>query len=99
MIKLSKNELDIVIDILKKHIPNFEIFVFGSRYKGNTHEHSDLDLAIKGPDKIDLLLIADIRDDFQNSLLPFRVDIIDFNGVSPEFQNVILNNSIVLKMN
>lgn len=99
MINLKKNELDIVIGILKKHVPNFEIFVFGSRYKGNTHKHSDLDLAIKGPGKIDLLLMADIRDDFQNSDLSFRVDLVDFNGISSEFQNVILMNSTLLKIN
>jgi len=100
MIKINKNELDIVIGILKKYVPTFEIFVFGSRINGNIHEHSDLDLAIKTTaGKIDLLLMADIRDAFQSSNLPFRVDIIDFNRASPEFQKVILNNSVLLKIN
>lgn len=98
MIKLSEKELDIVVTILKKYVPNFEIFIFGSRYNGNTHEHSDLDIAIKGREKIDLLRFAELRDDFQNSDLPFRVDLIDFNRISPEFQSIILNNSIILNL-
>ncbi|MBS4026156.1 MAG: nucleotidyltransferase domain-containing protein [Clostridia bacterium] len=98
MIKLSKNDLQIVKTIFKNHVPNFEVFVFGSRVNGNIHDHSDLDIALKGPDKIDLLLLADIKDEFQNSDVPFRVDIIDFNRVSPEFQKVILNNHFLLKL-
>ncbi len=98
MIKLSEKELEIVVNILKKHTSSFEILVFGSRYNGNVHDHSDLDLAIKGPHKIDILYIADIRDEFQNSDLPFRVDIVDFNSISPEFQAVILKNSVSLKI-
>jgi len=99
MIKLTKSELNIVISILKKHVPNFNIYVFGSRYNGKTHEHSDLDIAIKGPGKLDIFLLANIRDDFQASDLTFRVDIVDFNRVSPDFQKIILNNSILLTLN
>ncbi|MFZ7101386.1 MAG: nucleotidyltransferase family protein [Peptococcaceae bacterium] len=96
MIKLSERELDIVRTILNKHVPTFEVFVFGSRYQGNVHESSDLDIAIKGPAKLDLLLLANIRDEFQSSELSFRVDLLDFNRISPEFQDIILNNSICL---
>ncbi|KUO49286.1 MAG: hypothetical protein APF76_15900 [Desulfitibacter sp. BRH_c19] len=92
MIKLSEKELQLVKNILKNYVHDFEVLVFGSRVNGNTHEHSDLDIALRGPDKIDLLLLADIKDEFQNSDLPFRVDIIDFNRISPEFQKVILEN-------
>ena len=98
MIKLTDKELEIVMAILRKHIPTFEILVFGSRYNGNTHDHSDLDLAIKGPHKVDILSMADLRDEFQNSHLPFRVDIVDFNSISPEFQEVILKTSVSLKI-
>jgi predicted nucleotidyltransferase len=96
MIKLNEKDLDIVLNILRKHVPNYDVYIFGSRYNGNVHEHSDLDIAIKGPEKIDLLLMADIKDDFQESDLPFRVDIIDFNNISSEFQKIILDNSQLL---
>jgi predicted nucleotidyltransferase len=98
MIKLSEKELQLVKNILKNYVSNFEVLVFGSRVSGNTHEHSDLDIALKGPDKIDLLLLADIKDELQNSDLPFRVDIIDFNRISAEFQKVISSNHSILKL-
>lgn len=92
MIKLSENELRTVKNILKNYASNYEVLVFGSRVAGNTHEYSDIDIALRGTDKIDLLVLAAIKDEFQNSDLPFRVDIIDFNRVSSEFQAVILSN-------
>lgn len=98
MIKLSEKELRLVKNILKNCASNYEVLVFGSRVNGNTHEHSDLDIALRGSDKIDLLLLADIKDEFQNSDLRFRVDIIDFNRISTEFQKVILSSYAILQL-
>ena len=92
MIKLSEKELRIVKDILKNYASDYEVLVFGSRVAGNTHEYSDLDIAFKGTDKIDLLVLAAIKEEFQNSDIPFRVDVIDFNRISSEFQSIILKN-------
>jgi len=98
MIKLSGKELRLVKNILKNYASNFEVLIFGSRVNGNTHKHSDLDIALRGPDKIDLLLLAEIKDEFQNSDLSFRVDIIDFNRISAEFQTIILSNYSILEL-
>ncbi len=99
MIKLNGKELRLVKNILKSYASNFEVLIFGSRVNGNTHKHSDLDIALRGPDKIDLLLLAEIKDEFQDSDLSFRVDIIDFNRISSEFQTIILSNSSILELN
>lgn len=96
MIKLSEKELTIVTQILKKHIPNHNFFIFGSRAKGNVHEYSDLDIAIEGNGKLDLLTLANLRDEFQDSNLPFRVDLVDLNNISPEFKVIIQNTCVPL---
>jgi len=89
VIRISENEYATVRSILKKHIPNCEVRAFGSRYKQTSKEHSDLDLAVVGDQKIPASIIDDLREDFQNSDLPWRVDVLDYRAVSNEFQKVI----------
>ena len=98
MISLTEKELEIVVSILKKYASGLEILIFGSRHTGNTHPHSDLDIALRGNTQIDILVLADIRDAFQESNLPFRVDIVDFNRICPDFQEIILASSTPLEI-
>lgn len=89
MIKVRDDQLEIIIDILNKYVPNCEVRAYGSRYKGDSKEYSDLDLAIVGKEKLDRKLLMDLREAFEESNLPFRVDVLDWNGISEEFRNVI----------
>ena len=36
-----------------------------------------------GEDKLDWIMVEDIKEAFQESDLPFRVDILDWNAISP----------------
>lgn len=89
MIKATKNELKIISDILRKFVPCCEVRVFGSRYNGNAKKYSDLDLAIVSKDTSDSNVISDMKDAFEESDLPYRVDLLDWNTISPEFKKVI----------
>ena len=90
MIELTKEDLKIVKDILKKHIPDREVWVIGSRVTGKVKSYSDLDLVILGDKALTLNEDGNLREDFQNSDLPFRVDIIDWNTTSESFKKIIL---------
>jgi predicted nucleotidyltransferase len=89
MISVTEHEYKIIIDILNKYVPNCEVRAFGSRYKWTARDHSDLDLAIVGDIKIDMNLLFDIKEAFQESDLVFRVDVLNWQAISPEFQKVI----------
>jgi len=89
MIDISEKELHIISDILHKFVPDCEVRVFGSRYNGTVKEYSDLDCAIVGKEKLDWKLIADIKEAFEESDLPYRVDLLDWNAITPEFRNTI----------
>lgn len=89
MINVTNEELKIILDILKKYVLDCEVRVFGSRVNGISRNSSDLDLAIVGNNKLDFRLINDLTEAFQESDLPFRVDILDWHTISPEFQKVI----------
>lgn len=89
MINVSEIQLRIIVDIIKRYVPHSEVRAYGSRYKGTAKVYSDLDLSIVGDDKLDLIMLGDIEEAFQESDLPFRVDILDWNAISPEFKKVI----------
>jgi uncharacterized protein len=80
MIDLSQHELDVVRSILERFVPDTEIIVFGSRIHGTAKPWSDLDLAIKPKSPLDWKLLGEIKEVFQESELPFRVDILDWNN-------------------
>ena len=50
---------------------------------------SDLDLAIKTKSALDWKLLAEIKETFQESELPFRVDILDWNEITESFRKAI----------
>jgi len=87
--QISDAEIKIILDIIKKHVPNCEVWIFGSRYHGTAKESSDLDLVVIGEYKLSLLQMADLRYAFQESDLLFSVDIIDWNKISKTFQSAI----------
>jgi len=89
MIDVSPNHLDIVLTILAKYVPECEVRVYGSRHTGTAKRYSDLDIALVGHEKLDWRVMAAIKEVFQESELPFRVDILDWYNTSAEFRKVI----------
>jgi type I restriction enzyme S subunit len=92
MIALSNLELKIINDILQANVPNCKVKAFGSRIKGEFKENSDLDLAIVGNEKLGFSKMGELRLSFEESDLPFRVDILDYNSISENFRNIIDRN-------
>jgi type I restriction enzyme S subunit len=86
MICISEDELTIIQDILKNHAPECEARVFGSRYKWTSSDYSDLDLALIEKTKLGVSRLDRIRNAFEESDLPFRVDVRDWHCLTEEFQ-------------
>lgn len=91
MIAVSDYEMEIIQNIIKKHATDCTVLAFGSRYKWTNKDYSDLDLAFVKPDgeKVGHSRIFDIKEEFEESDLPFKVDVLDYHAVSPEFQAII----------
>ncbi len=66
-----------------------EVRAFGSRVNGTTKSYSDLDLAVVGSGKLSDDTLRCLKEAFEESDLPFRVDVLDWNATSPGFQKVI----------
>lgn len=89
MISVAPEHLAIVREILHRHVPGREARVFGSRITGTFKPYSDLDIALVGPEPVAPAVMDRLREDFQQSDLPFRVDLIDWQTITPEFRAVI----------
>ena len=90
MIKATPEQLSIINGILAAHVPGVEARAFGSRVIGTPKDYSDLDLALVGAAKLEAAVMENLREAFEESDIPYRVDILDWNSISKEFQKVIL---------
>src|ERR1044071_2083465 len=80
----------LVREILAEHLPaQAQIWVFGSRATGRAWRYSDLDLAIDAGRKLTLDETAMLREAFSESDLPYRVDVVDWHGISDSFRGII----------
>lgn len=89
MIDIRKQDLKTIKDILQKHIPDYQVRVFGSRVNGAAQVSSDIDLVIVGKKELTRRQKVNLKYAFEESRLPFRVDIADWQKISPEFKEII----------
>ncbi len=91
-IDIEERHYKIVVDILSHHLePTDKVFVFGSRAKFTAKKYSDLDLAIIS--NANLYALAEV---FEDSDLPFTVDVLDYNKIPQHFRDEIDNFYILL---
>ena len=94
---IAPEYMAIVQAVLKKNVPQRIVWAFGSRVKGTAKPYSDLDLAVVGDTPLSWMELAGLADDFSNSDLPWKVDIVDWANTSEEFRKVILARKIEIQ--
>lgn len=87
----------IVRDILQRHVPQHAVWAFGSRAKWTAKEYSDLDLAIITDSPLPLATSAALAEDFSESDLPWKVDIVDWAETSETFRKIIERDRVVVQ--
>ena len=73
-----------------------KVFIFGSRAIGKARKFSDIDIGIKSEKEINTLLLSDIKEAFEESNIPYTVDVVDFSQVSDKFNEVAKQKIIYL---
>lgn len=74
----------------------FKLGLFGSRVKGSPSRFSDIDLAVSGGQKISGHLLENVREAMEKSRLPYRVDVVDLNGLPETFRENVLKEIVWL---
>ena len=89
-ITIREKDLAIVQAILQTMLKKeAKVWVFGSRAKGTTKRAADLDLAIDAGRPLLPNEVFELTDAFEESDLPYRVDIVDLWTVNPTFRGII----------
>lgn len=96
-IKLSPKDLVEVRKILKDIVPEYPVWAFGSRVRGNEKQYSDLDLVVITTEMLPLSIMADLNNAFDESDLIFRVDIVDWATTSDTFRRIIEAEKVILQ--
>ncbi len=85
-----------LLTIIKKHVPTCTVYLYGSRARGDHQPSSDIDLAIDAGAKIHWHILSDIRNDIEESTIPFFVDVVDVHDSDQDFSNEIKKDWIRL---
>lgn len=87
---LGADELAQVREILDRHLPSSaKVSVFGSRAGGKPKPWSDLDLIVEADEPLDLATLAALAEAFDESPLPWKVDIVDKHALEPNFSALV----------
>ncbi len=91
---MEHRHLKIVQDILGRY--PYKFYVFGSRVRGCAKKFSDLDLCFF--DNIPVIELSQIEEAFEESDLPYKVDLINWNSISIDFREIIKDDLVSLKL-
>lgn len=97
-IDVQAHHWEIVRGILLKHVPLYEVWAFGSRATWTARRYSDLDLAVITARPLPLDVSAAMREDFSESDLPWKVDVLDWATTSASFRKIIARDRVLLDL-
>ncbi len=92
MKKKSKNPEKEIKNIIFQFLDpkEYQLFIFGSRATGKAQKYSDYDVGIRGKKSLSSKTKILIEEALEESDLPYKVDLVDFSLVSPNFKKVSL---------
>ncbi len=97
LIDIRPDHWEIVRGILHKHVPQYEVWAFGSRAKWTAKPYSDLDLAVISSKPLSLSVSASLADEFSESDLPWKVDVVDWATTSASFRKIMERDKVVVQ--
>lgn len=87
-IDITSDARKTLLSLLRRYFPGGSAWVYGSRAKHAARPASDLDLVVfASPDE--RRQVGDLREAFEESSLPFRVDLFVWDDLPEEFRERI----------
>ena len=94
-IDITAEQRKIILTLLNRHLPGTAAWVYGSRATWASRPQSDLDLVVFAtPEQV--RRVGDLRQAFEESDLPFRVDLLVWSDIPESFREQIERNHVVL---
>lgn len=83
--------------LLRQHVPGVEVWAYGSRVTGESHEGSDLDLVLRSPTLEPLGgEYLDLIEALEESTIPILIQAYDWARLPKIFHQEITQNYVVL---
>lgn len=96
---ITETDLGLVREILRRHLPaGVRVWVFGSRARGTARRFSDLDLAVDCGSRLELDTLLALREEFEESELPYEVDVVDSCDMDGDFRAVVEGSRLPLEL-
>lgn len=95
---MTTEDLSELQRILKRFVPDYKVWAFGSRVTGTHKPYSDLDIALVGEEPISIETRAALTEALSESTLPYKVDIVDWASTSDAFQQLIEKQKLVIQL-
>ncbi|MBI4026367.1 MAG: nucleotidyltransferase domain-containing protein [Verrucomicrobia bacterium] len=88
----------VLLEVLAAHVPDAEVWAYGSRVNGQAHEGSDLDLVVRNPDRLDQpqRRLYALRDALTESDLPILVEVLDWARIPEDMRREIERQHVVV---
>ena len=95
---LPRRYRDQLESLLREHVPGIEVWAYGSRVNGESHDGSDLDLALRGPDLEPLDGgFYDLLEAIEKSNVPILVQAHDWATLPESFHREIERDYVVVQ--
>ena len=94
-IDITAEQRETVLALLQRHLPNTAAWVYGSRAKWTSRPQSDLDMVVFATPEQNSR-VSDLREAFEESNLPFRVNLFVWDEVPEQFREQIEAEHAVL---
>ena len=92
MLQLEARHWETIHNILRKYPYSF--YAYGSRVKGEARRLSDLDICYQ--EDVPLSTVSLIKEEFEESNLPFEVEVVAWKNMRPAFQAMIKPDLILI---
>ena len=81
--------------LLSRHLPHTEAWIYGSRVRATSRPASDLDMVVFATPE-QARQVSDLRESFEESSLPFRVDLFVWDDLPESFREQIEREHVVV---
>jgi DNA polymerase sigma len=99
VLSLQPRHLDQLRRLIAAHLPQEEVWAYGSRIAGTAHETSDLDLVVRHPTDLKVQQTSafwELKEAISESNLPFLVELFDWARLPSTFWENIARQHVVL---
>ena len=95
---LARRHRRILEALIRQYLPGVEVWAYGSRVNGRSHDGSDLDLVLRAPglERVPTDQLSDFEDALRESSIPFLVEARDWARLPERFHREIERDHVVI---